>query len=126
VSTIRYYSLSTDNGVTRFILAATQLVLFGVALLLIVLGYAMYSGRARDITPWGVMGKLSSEEQRERYGREQGRFAMLTGLLFFLVPVSVFVVDRTGVDPRILYSWLVLFGILVAIHGIRIRRVLQQ
>lgn len=101
------------------------IVLIIMSTLLFILGYAYLNNKAEDLLLWRITGKSKNIKDKEAYMKQQGKQAILNGVIFLLVPISLYLIESLNLDPKLLYIWLVVMASITIINGIQVRRFMK-
>lgn len=71
---------------------------------------------------WSMTGKVEHVTNKEGYKRLQGKYSILTGVIFLLVPVSLFFINLFHMNVKVLYLWFVVFAMIVISNAIQVRK----
>lgn len=86
------------------------------------MGYAFLNDKAEDILMWIFTGKLEKMTDKEGFKKQQGKYSILVGIIFFLVPVSLFFINRFDINTELLYLWLLVLAGAVILNAIQTRK----
>jgi len=89
------------------------LILSGVCFLV---GYAFLTNKAEDI----LMSKKVTD--KEGYTKQQGKISILSGIIFLLVPVSLYFVENFNLNKELLYLWIIVIAGVVMLNAVKVRR----
>ena len=71
---------------------------------------------------WSFTGKVENVIDKEGYKRQQGKQSILMGIIFLLVPVSLYLVDKFDINAKLLYIWLLVLAGTTILNTIKVRR----
>ncbi|QXE00609.1 DUF3784 domain-containing protein [Terribacillus sp. DMT04] len=102
-------------GFLIFLLYISSIVSF-------LLGYAYLNDKAEDLLMWSFTDKLEKVTDKDGYKKQQGTYSIVMGIIFFLVPVSIFTIEKFAINPKFLYGWIVVLAIVSISNAILIRK----
>ncbi|WP_077308254.1 DUF3784 domain-containing protein [Terribacillus halophilus] len=102
-------------GLLMFLLVIFSIVCF-------LLGYAYLNDKAEDLLMWSFTDKLEKVTDKDGYKKQQGKYTIVMGIIFFLVPVSIFAIEELDSNPKLLYIWIVVFVVVAATNAIQTRK----
>lgn len=71
---------------------------------------------------WSFTGKVENVIDKEGYKRQQGKQSILMGIIFLLVPVSLYLVDKFDINAKLLYIWLLVLAGTTILDTIKVRK----
>lgn len=98
-------------------------MLIVISILHFLLGYAFLNDKAEDLLMWSFTGKVEKEvTDKEGYKKQQGKHLILMGTIFLLVPISVYLINKSHLNNDLLYIWLLVFVFTVILNVIQVRK----
>lgn len=98
------------------------IILIFLATVQFLIGYAYFNDIAEDLLLWRLKGKSYNIKDKQGYKRHQGMHSILMGIIFLLVPISLYLVETFELNPKILYGWLIVLGVLVILNAVQVRK----
>ncbi|RNF41222.1 DUF3784 domain-containing protein [Planococcus salinus] len=97
-------------------------VLIVLSVLFFLMGYAYLTDKAERLMMWSFTGKVDKVTDKEGYKKQQGKNSILMGIIFFLVPVSLLLVNNFETNPKLLYLWLFVLAGVTITNAVQIRK----
>lgn len=97
-------------------------ILIIISVLFFLLGYAYLNNKAENLMMWSFTGKVENVIDKEGYKRQQGKQSILMGIIFLLVPVSLYLVDKFDINAKLLYIWLLVLAGTTILNTIKVRK----
>lgn len=86
------------------------------------MGYIYLNDKADEIAILKLIDTIKEVKNKEGYQKQQGKHSIIMGVIFLLVPISLFLVDIFMLNEQLLYLWLIVLAIVVISHIIQIRK----
>jgi len=86
------------------------------------MGYAYHHNKAEDILMWSLTGKIEKVKDTDGYKKQQGRQCILMGIIFLLLPISIYFVDHFNINKKSLYLWHFVLASVVILNAIQVRK----
>lgn len=99
-----------------------SIILIIISVLHFLMGYAFLNNKAEDFLLWSFTGKLEKVNDKEEYKKLQGMLSITLGIIFFLVPVTIYFFNRFDINREWLYLWLLVLACAVVVYVFKVRR----
>ena len=86
------------------------------------MGYAYLNNKAEDILMWSLTGKLEKVKDKDGYKKQQGKQCILMGMIFLLLPISIYLVELFNINKKSLYLWHFVLASVVILNAIQVRK----
>lgn len=97
-------------------------ILVIVSVLFFLLGYAYLNNKAENLIMWSFTGKVENVIDKDGYKRQQGKQSILMGIIFLLVPISLYLVDKFDINEKLLYIWLLVLAGATILNAVKVRK----
>ncbi|GAB3056623.1 hypothetical protein [Virgibacillus ainsalahensis] len=108
------------------LLGFLSFILIILSVLCFLLGYAYLNNKVEDLLMWSFTGKIEKVIDKEGYKKQQGKFSIFMGVIFFLVPVSLYLIDTFDINPNILYFWILVLAGATISNAIQVRKYFKR
>lgn len=71
---------------------------------------------------WSFTGKVDNVIDKVGYKRQQGKQSILMGIIFLLVPISLYLVDKFDINAKLLYIWLLVLAGATILNAVKVRK----
>lgn len=100
-----------------------SVVLLVLSVLFLLMGYAYFNNKAENLLMWSLDGNLEEQiKDQATYKKQSGLFFSILGVIFFLIPISIYYVDRFELNTSFLYLWIVILGVVVIVYSLRVNK----
>ena len=89
-----------------------EFLLIVLSVIFFLLGYAALNNKAEDLILWSFSGNIKGELiDKESYLKFYGKHSIILGLIFLLVPVSLYLVNKFDLNRELLYLWFIVMAV---------------
>ncbi|WP_026896198.1 DUF3784 domain-containing protein [Clostridiisalibacter paucivorans] len=89
-----------------------NIVLIVIAILFFIMGYVFLTDK-EEIIMWSYNDKLKKVKDKAKYKKYRGKYSIVMGTIFLLVPVSVYFIDVLELNKKLLYIWYAILVIVI-------------
>lgn len=87
------------------------------------MGYAYFNNKAEKLLMWSIDGTLEEQiKDKAKYKKQSGIFFSILGVIFLLIPISIYYVDTFAFNKSFLYLWIVILGVVVIVYSLRVHK----
>lgn len=97
-------------------------ILIIISFLFFLMGHAYLNNKAEGILMWSFTGKIEKVKDKDGYKKLQGKHCILMGMIFLLVPISIYLVEQFNINKKSLYLWQFVLASAIILNVIQVRK----